>query len=247
MPKIDIKNLSFSYPATKKSAGIKVFNNLNLSFENEKINILLGESGSGKTTLLNMISGIENGYEGEILFDGQLINNVSIRRRDLSYMPQNYMIYEKMTVFDNIAFPLKFYDYSPEEIIVRVRNIAKRLGISHCLSRKPKDLSIGQQQRMALAKVLVKDPSLILLDESLTNNDPETKIELFKFIKEAKEELNATIVYITHDYVDAIKYGDQLYVLKDSKIVAFGTPKELRDSNNEYLLALKASSAYNLK
>ena len=246
MPKIDIKNLSFSY-SSKKSADIKVFDNLNISFENEKFNILLGESGSGKTTLLNMISGIENNYEGCIYFDDVDVSNLSIRKRDLSYMPQNYMVYEKMSVFDNIAFPLKFYDYTPEDIIVRVRNIAKRLKIAHCLSRRPKDLSIGQQQRMALAKVLVKDPSLILLDESLTSNDPETKNELFNLIKEAQVELNATIIYITHDYMDAIRYGDKLYVLKDSKVVVSGTPNELRDSKDEYLQALKASSIYNGK
>ena len=194
-----------------------------------------------------MISGIENNYEGCIYFDDVDVSNLSIRKRDLSYMPQNYMVYEKMSVFDNIAFPLKFYDYTPEDIIVRVRNIAKRLKIAHCLSRRPKDLSIGQQQRMALAKVLVKDPSLILLDESLTSNDPETKNELFNLIKEAQVELNATIIYITHDYMDAIRYGDKLYVLKDSKVVVSGTPNELRDSKDEYLQALKASSIYNGK
>jgi ABC-type sugar transport system ATPase subunit len=242
MPSIECKNLSFSYPNKKKEADIEVFKDLNITFENEKFNVLLGESGSGKTTLLNIISGIENQYDGELLFDGIDARELSIRRRNISYMPQKYVIYERMTVFDNIAFPLRFVDITPDEVLVRVRNIAKRLGISHCLSRRPKQLSVGQQQRMILAKALVKDPKIILLDEPMSSNDPLIKEELFRTIKEAQQELNATIVFVTHDYMDAIKYGDILYVIKDSQIVARGTPKELRDSKEPYLVALKSAS-----
>ena len=133
-------------------------------------------------------------------------------------------------------------DITPDEVLVRVRNIAKRLGISHCLSRRPKQLSVGQQQRMILAKALVKDPKIILLDEPMSSNDPLIKEELFRTIKEAQQELNATIVFVTHDYMDAIKYGDILYVIKDSQIVVKGTPKELRDSKEPYLVALKSAS-----
>ena len=242
MPCVEVKNLSFSYPVKGKADDIKVFEGLDITFENEKFNILLGESGSGKSTLLNILAGVQLQYDGTVLFDGVDAVELSIRRRNMSYMAQKYQIYDKMSVFENIAFPLQFGDYPPEEILVRVRNISKRLGISHCLSRKPKDLSLGQQQRMMLAKVLVKDPTLILLDEDLTANDPIVKEELFDLIKEAKEELNATVIYVTHDYKEAIKYGEMLYVIEDSKVVASGTPYELRDSKNPYLVALKRAS-----
>ena len=165
MPEVECKNLSFSYLIKGKNNTVEVFKDLNIKFENHKFNVLLGESGSGKTTLLNIIAGIQNQYDGQLTFDGKDARELSIRRRNISYMPQNYVIYDRMTVFDNIAFPLKFVDISPEEVLVRVRNIAKRLGIAHCLSRKPKYLSFGQQQRMVLAKALVKDPDIILLDE----------------------------------------------------------------------------------
>ena len=242
MPLIEIKNLSFNYLSKDKTRDIEVFKDLNISFAPNKFNILLGESGCGKTTLLNIISGIEMQYDGQVLYDGVDACEISIRRRNMSYMPQNYMIYDKMSVFENIAFPLKMLSYEPEEILIRVRGIANRLGIAHCLSRKPKDLSIGQQQRLMLAKTLVKDPSLILLDESLTSLDPLLKEELYQFIKESKEELNATIIYVTHDYKDAFRYGEMIYVLEDSQVVVSGTPKELRDSKHPYLVALKKSS-----
>ena len=242
MPEVECKNLSFNYLNKNKTREIEVFKDLNIKFESGKFNVLLGESGSGKTTLLNIIAGIQNQYDGELTFDGVDARDLSIRKRNISYMPQNYVVYDRMTVFDNIAFPLKFIDISPEEILVRVRNIAKRLGIAHCLSRKPKYLSIGQQQRMVLAKALVKDPDIILLDEPMTSNDPLIKEYLFEVIKEAKEELNATIIYVTHDYMEAIRYGEMLYVLSDSKVVAKGTPKELRDSKDPYLVALKSAS-----
>ena len=242
MPLIEIKNLSFSYLSKDKTRDIEVFKDLNISFAKDKFNILLGESGSGKTTLLNIISGIEMQYDGEVLYDNVDACELSIKRRNMSYMPQNYMIYHKMTVFENIAFPLRMLDFTPEEIMTRVRNIAKKFGIAHCLSRKPKDLSLGQQQRMMLAKVLVKDPALILLDEALTSLDPLLKEELYQFIKESKEELNATIIYVTHDYKEAFRYGEMIYVLEDSQVVISGTPKELRDSKHPYLVALKKSS-----
>ncbi|MBR4378062.1 MAG: ABC transporter ATP-binding protein [Bacilli bacterium] len=242
MASIECKSLSFSYQNKKKETDIEVFKDLNIKFESEKFNVLLGESGSGKTTLLNIISGIENQYDGELLFDGQDAREISIRRRHISYMPQKYIIYDKMTVFDNIAFPLRFVDITPDEVLTRVRNVAKRLGISQCLSRRPKNLSLGQQQRMVLAKALVKDPEIILLDEPMSSVDPLIKEELFKIIKEAKEELNATIIFVTHNYMDAIRYGDILYVLKDSQIVAKGTPKDLRDSKDEYLVYLKSEN-----
>lgn len=242
MANIVIKNLSFSYESKDKADNIEVFKDLNVTFLDHKFNVLLGESGCGKSALLNIISGIQNQYDGELFFNDVDARTLSIRRRSISYLPQKYVVYDNMTVFDNIAFPLRFVDIAPEEVLVRVRNIAKRLGISHCLTRKPKELSLGQQQRMMIARVLVKDPEVILLDEPLTSLDPTLKEELFQFIKESKEELNANVIYVTHDYMEAIRLGEMLYVLKDSQIVASGTPKELRDSKDPYLVALKSAS-----
>lgn len=246
MPEIECKDLSFGY-FLKNGGEIPVFTHLNVKFSSGKFNVLLGESGCGKSTLLNIISGIESRYDGELLIDGVDARTLSIRRREMSYMRQNPVYYDKMTVFDNIAFPLRFTDIPPEEKMIRVRNIAKRLSIAHCLSRKPKNLSIGQIQRMELAKVLVKDPKIILLDEVTTSNDPLVKEELFDIIKEAKEELGATIVMVTHDYREAIRYGEMLYVLKDGEVATSGTPKELRESKDEYLVALKAASIFEEK
>ncbi|MCQ2742081.1 MAG: ATP-binding cassette domain-containing protein [Bacilli bacterium] len=243
MPTIECKNLSFAYYGNKGKEVARVLNGLNATFENGKTTILLGESGSGKSSLLHLISGLNEDYEGDILFDGVDAHELSIRRRKLSYITQKVLLLPHITIFDNIASSLKYDDdIDPNEIKVRVRNIAKALKIEHCLSRKPKHLSYGQQHRVMLAKAFVGNPELILLDEAFTGLDEPTKDELLRLVKEWKKELGATLIVVTHDYKEALSLGDVAYVLEDGKIEV-SIPKEgIRSSNHPSLVALREAS-----
>lgn len=243
MPKIECKNLSFAYCGRKGEIIAPVLNQLNATFEDGKTTVLLGDSGSGKSSLLHLISGLNEDYEGDILFDGVDAHDLSIRRRKMSYITQKILLLPHITIFDNIASSLKYDDeIDPSEIKVRVRNIAKVLKIEHCLSRKPKHLSYGQQHRVMLAKAFVGNPELILLDEAFTGLDEPTKDELLRFVKEWKAELNATIIVVTHDYKEALSLGDVAFVLEDGKISTVIPKEGIRSSSHPSLVALREAS-----
>ena len=245
MAEIVCKNLKFSYLDKKGKNKFEVFQDFNATFLNEKVSVLLGASGSGKTTLLHIISGLNRNYEGEILFDDVSASTLSIRDKDLSYITQKPVLYPKMTVFENIAFPLRFTLLRQEEINLRVRRIARTLGIEHCLTRKPKYISQGQQQRVSIAKALIKEPTVLLCDEPFIGLDPMLKEDLIEVLKEAIKEFKMTVLYVTHDYNEAIKLGDRIYILEDGKISFEGSPKEMRSSNNDFIKMLIKESKIN--
>lgn len=236
MPKITIKNLNVTYK-NKKNSSINVFENLNVVFENDKINAVLGQSGCGKTTLLNSIAGII-GFDGEIFFDDCNVTNLAVKDRNISLVSQKYVLYPAFSVFENIAFPLKVIGASKEEIIKRVKSVAKQLGLELFLNRKPKELSGGQQQRVALARALVKNPSIFLLDEPLSNVDDRQRIELRTLIKKTIKESGCTAVYVTHDFYEAMSISDKLYVMDEKGIVLSGTPSEVYNSNNDLVKSM---------
>lgn len=243
MPKIECKDLKFSYYNKKGTETQRVFESFNATFLDNKITVLLGESGCGKSTLLHLISGLNENFEGEILINEKNSKELTIRDRRVAYVTQNIVLYPHMTIFENIAFPLKHDDdIETEEIYVRVRNIAKVLKIDHCLSRKPKHLSIGQQQRVLIARALVKDPEIILIDEAFSNIDKQTKDDLIAFLKQSKEELNATVIVVTHDYNEVLSLADEVQILEEGKIKSVIKKEDISKSFDDYLMALRNNS-----
>jgi len=244
MPSLDIDNIKVIYhnKRIKKDVGIVALDNLSAHFENGTFNVVLGYSGCGKTTLLKTIIGLIPISEGKILFDGVDSDYLSMDDKRLSFVSQEYVLYPSMTVFDNIAFPLKTKGCSRQEIIESVYKIADELNLRACLSRKPRDLSGGQQQRVALARAIVKKPSLILLDEPLSNIDHKFRIEERERLKRLVKETQATSIYVTHDFNEALALADRIYVIDKGKLVFEGSVKELLKSSNEVVLSLKESS-----
>ncbi|MCQ2589547.1 MAG: ABC transporter ATP-binding protein [Treponema sp.] len=240
MPKITIEKLNVIYK-TKKSGSINVFENLNVEFESGKINSILGQSGCGKTTLLNSIAGIID-FDGKIFFDNCDSTNIALKDRNISLVSQKYVLYPAFSVFENIAFPLKMIGASKEEIIKRVKDIAKELELDLFLNRKPKELSGGQQQRVAIARALVKNPSILLLDEPLSNVDDKQRVELRTLIKSLIKKIGCTAIYVTHDFYEAMSISDKIYIINDKNIVFSGSPSEVYNSKNDYVKSLISES-----
>ena len=229
---ITLSNLSVSYG--KKDNKIQVLKDVNTTFLDQKFNVVLGPSGSGKTTLLKAIIGIID-YEGEIMFNNISSRELTLAEKNLSYVSQDIVLYPHMTIFENIAFPLKSIKASRDEILERVYDIAKKLEISDCLSRKPKHLSGGQQQKVAFARALVKRPNVCLFDEPFSNLDIPTRREARHYLKTLLKELGITVIYVTHDLEEAMSLADRIIIIKDENIEFDGNPEELLESHNELL------------
>jgi len=243
MPNIRFKDVNIYYG--KKNARQDVVENLNVCFFNNEINVLLGDSGSGKTTLLkSLVDMVE--YEGEIFIDDTELGKTLINKRGVSYASQNINLFPHMTIFENIAFPLKVRKLPRDEILKRTRDIAERLDISICLNQRGRYLSIGQQQRAILARELVSNPKILLMDEPFSSLDPVIRKDLCKLVKSLQKELGITVIYVTHDYDEAINLADHLFILQEGNIVASGTPRNLIDSNNEYLETMYKSGHISL-
>jgi len=230
MPNITFKNVSVTY-RNKDKTEIVALNNINNVFEKEKTHVIVGFSGSGKSTLLKtLFDGAY--YEGDIFLDNSPILSISVMDRNIGYVSQNYALYPHLTVFENIAFPLKNMGTPKDEIITRVYKIADELSIRQCLSRKPKQISGGQQQRVVLARALVKNPEICLFDEPLSNLDSNNaniaKDLIYKSIKARK----MTSIYVTHDVHEATSLADIIYFLYDGEIVFKGTPEEFVNSSD---------------
>ena len=239
MPNITFQNLSVTY--TSKKSEVVAINRLNLDLETGKTHVIVGFSGCGKTTLLKtMFSNIN--YEGKVLVNGEDIEKTPVEKRNLAYVSQNYALYPSMTIFDNIAFPLKMLGASSEEIKKRVYEVATELNIMMCLSRKPRHISGGQQQRVALARALVKNPSICLFDEPLSNLDQATANKSKDLIYNSIKSRNITTIYVTHNMEEATSLGDIIHFMKDGEILFSGTPEEFIHSDNpiivEFLQAL---------
>ena len=237
MSNIKIENLTVKFESKKKPT-VVALDNVSLDIKDATLNVIVGYSGCGKTTLLRSIAGLQE-YEGYIYFDGVDGDTLSVQQRNVSMVTQNYVLYRTMTVFENIAFPLNIAGASKEEIIERVYDVAERLGIKHCLSRKPKHLSGGQQQKVALARALIKKPDIYLFDEPLSNFDAQKRSESRVLIKKIIKENNATALYVTHDFEEAMALADHLIVMADGKVVIEGEPLDVYNSGNEIVESLK--------
>lgn len=235
MPKITLNNLTYYYIDKKKKTGIAAICDLSTMIENNSFSIIIGESGCGKTTLLKLIAGLYKPNEGTICFDNTDVTSLDANDRNLSYISQEFALYPHLTVFDNIAYPLKIAKVPSEEIRIRVNEMLKLLDIEFYQTRKPKQLSIGQRQRVAIARALVKKPDLILFDEPLSNLDESLKNETIKLLKEIKDLFKMTFIYVTHRLDEVKSIGTNLLVLHNGSIVQSGTVDEvLTDMNGFY-------------
>ena len=194
---------------------------------NESFTVLVGPSGCGKSTILRMIAGLEEITEGNIYIDGERVNDIPPKDRDIAMVFQNYALYPHMTVSKNMAFGLKLRKYPKREIDQRVNEAADILSISHLLNRKPKHLSGGERQRVAVGRAIVRHPKVFLFDEPLSNLDAKLRVQMRMEISRLHDRLNATMVYVTHDQVEAMTMGDQIVVLNEGKIQQIADPGTL--------------------
>ena len=237
MASIELKKVSIYY--RNKKDIITAVDEISLSFNDKKINVLLGFSGCGKTSILNAISGYIL-FDGEIFLNGTNILDIAVQKRNISYVSQEIVLYPHLTVYDNISYPLKLLKLPREEIDIRVRELANELDIGFLLSRKPKYLSIGQQQRVAIARAFAKKPDIILMDEPLSNLDKETSDEIRNYIRTLIRQYNLTCIYVSHNILDALNLADTIFVMNEGKLVGEFTPEEFLQSNDEVVMKLKS-------
>ena len=209
--------------------GVIAVQQFNLDVADKEFIVLVGPSGCGKSTTLRMVAGLEEISEGELLIDGKLMNDVEPKDRDIAMVFQSYALYPHMTVYENMAFPLKLRKMSKEEIDKRVREAAEILDITQYLERKPKALSGGQRQRVAIGRAIVREPKVLLMDEPLSNLDTKLRNQMRAEIIKLREKINTTFLYVTHDQTEAMTLGDRIVIMKDGFIQQIGTPQEVFD------------------
>ncbi len=222
MADVTLKHVSKIY-----SGGVRAVSDVNVEIADGQFIILVGPSGCGKSTLLRMIAGLETISEGELYIDKKLVNDVAAKDRDIAMVFQNYALYPHMTVFENMAFGLKMRNFPKDEIARRVREAGDVLDLTRYLERKPKALSGGQRQRVAVGRAIVRQPSLFLFDEPLSNLDAKLRVAMRAELIRLHKRLRATMIYVTHDQMEAMSMGDMLIVLKDGVVQQKGPPLEI--------------------
>ena len=210
-----------------KVAAVK---DVNLEIKDREFMVLVGPSGCGKSTTLRMIAGLEEISKGEIRIGDRVVNNVAPKDRDIAMVFQNYALYPHMTVYDNMAFGLKLRNFSKEDIQARVMEAARILGLEEYLDRRPKQLSGGQRQRVAVGRAIVRKPKAFLFDEPLSNLDAKMRVQMRTEISKLHQHLESTMIYVTHDQVEAMTMGDRICVMKDGVIQQVAAPIELYDN-----------------
>ncbi len=232
MADVKLENVSKVY-----ENGFEAVKNINLEIKNREFMVLVGPSGCGKSTTLRMIAGLEELSNGSIKIGEKIVNNVLPKDRDIAFVFQNYALYPHMTVFDNMAFGLKLRKVKKTEIKERVENAAKILNLSEVLKRRPKQLSGGQRQRVAVGRAIVRDPRVFLFDEPLSNLDAKMRVQMRTEISKLHSSLQSTMVYVTHDQIEAMTMGDRICVMNDGEIQQLATPLELYDNPDNLFVA----------
>jgi multiple sugar transport system ATP-binding protein len=222
MEKLSLRNLTKSFDGT-----VVAVDDLTLSVKEGELVVLLGPSGCGKSTILRLIAGLETPDCGDIILEGRRINDLSPKDRDVAMVFQEYALYPHMTVFDNLAFPLKMRKVRRADINKQVNWTAEILGLGQLLHRKPKALSGGQRQRVALGRAVVRNPRLFLFDEPLSNLDAKLRQQMRGEISRLHRRLKATILYVTHDQQEAMTLGDRVAILREGRLRQVGPPLEL--------------------
>jgi multiple sugar transport system ATP-binding protein len=221
MAKVVLKNL------TKRYANVEAVKDLNLEIEDKEFLVLLGPSGCGKTTTLRCIAGLETADEGEIYIGDRLVNALPPKERDIAMVFQSYALYPHMSAYDNMAFPLKIKSIEKTEIQQRVKKVAELLRIGHLLERKPKQLSGGESQRVALGRALIREPKVFLMDEPLSNLDAKLRLYMRAELKRLQKDLAITTIYVTHDQVEAMTMADRIALMNQGVLQQLASPDDL--------------------
>jgi multiple sugar transport system ATP-binding protein len=221
----------------KKFGEVNAVDGISLTVSDGEFMVLLGPSGCGKTTFLRIIAGLEKQTSGDIVIGNDVVNDMPPRARGIAMMFQSYGLYPHFTVRNNIAFPLKTQGVGRAEIATKVEWAAQLLGIDHLLERRPRQLSGGERQRVALARALVRDPTVLLLDEPLSNLDAKMRASARNEIKLFQQRVGTTTVYVTHDQVEAMGMGDRIAVIDHGKIRQVGTPSSIYDDPADRFVA----------
>ncbi|WP_182086363.1 sn-glycerol-3-phosphate ABC transporter ATP-binding protein UgpC [Aureimonas sp. ME7] len=215
--------------ARKNYGGLKVLHGVDIDIADGEFLILVGPSGCGKSTLLRMIAGLEEISDGTISIDGKVVNDVAPKARDIAMVFQSYALYPHLTVEANMSFSLKLAKAPASATKQRVREAAEILGLENLLDRYPRNLSGGQRQRVAMGRAIVRQPKVFLFDEPLSNLDAKLRVQMRSEIKQLHQRLKTTIVYVTHDQVEAMTMADRIVVMRDGFVEQIGTPLDLYD------------------
>jgi multiple sugar transport system ATP-binding protein len=221
----------------KSFGGILAVDGVDLSTKEGEFLVLLGPSGCGKTTLLRMIAGLEKPTSGEVLIAGEVVNDLPPRARKIAMVFQSYALYPHMTVYKNIAFPLKAQGTGTEAIRQKVEWAAGLFGIELLLHRKPRQLSGGERQRVALARAVVREPAVFLLDEPLSNLDAKLRASARDELQQFQRRIETTTIYVTHDQIEAMGLGDRIAVMQGGKVRQIGTPQDVYDEPADTFVA----------
>ncbi|CCO62875.1 Maltodextrin import ATP-binding protein MsmX [Listeria monocytogenes serotype 4b str. LL195] len=208
---------------------VTAVSDFNLEIDDKEFIVFVGPSGCGKSTTLRMIAGLEEISKGELSIDGKVMNNVAPKDRDIAMVFQNYALYPHMTVYDNMAFGLKLRKMPKDEIKKRVEHAANILGLTEYLKRKPSALSGGQRQRVALGRAIVRDAKVFLMDEPLSNLDAKLRVQMRAEITKLHQQLDTTMIYVTHDQTEAMTMATRIVIMKDGVIQQVGSPKQVYD------------------
>ena len=219
MAKVELKSISKVY-----EGNVRAVDNANIVVEDKEFVVFVGPSGCGKSTTLRMVAGLEDITEGELYIDGEQMNDVPPKDRNIAMVFQNYALYPHMTVYENMAFGLRIKKVPKDEIEKRVREAARILDIEKFLDRKPKALSGGQRQRVAVGRAIVRNPKVFLFDEPLSNLDAKLRVQMRAELSDLHLRLNATMIYVTHDQVEAMTMANKIVVMKDGKVQQIGSP-----------------------
>ncbi len=241
MAEVQLKNVSKTYD--KKT---KVIDNVNLTIADKEFLVLVGSSGCGKSTVLRMIAGLETISSGEIVIDGKVVNELHPKDRDIAFVFQNYALYPHMSVYDNIAFPLRMRKFDKKTIDEKVKNAAEILNLTELLKRKPKQLSGGQRQRVALGRAIVRNPKVFLMDEPLSNLDAKLRVQMRSEIKKLHEKLQTTFIYVTHDQTEALTMGDRIAIIDKGVIQQVDEPDSIyQNPQNTFVAGFLGSPPMN--
>jgi multiple sugar transport system ATP-binding protein len=241
-----VSTVTFDHVSKRFAGEVTAVNDLNLKIADGEFLVLVGPSGCGKTTALRCVAGLESISDGKLLIGDRVVNDVAPKDRDIAMVFQSYALYPHMSVYDNLAFGLKLRHMAKTEIESRVKQAADILGLGPYLDRKPKELSGGQRQRVALGRAIVREPQVFLMDEPLSNLDAKLRVETRAEILRLHQRLGATIVYVTHDQVEAMTMGDRIAVMKSGELQQVGTPQELYDHPaNRFVAGFIGSPAMN--